>query len=140
MVKPTLEKNNNDRTNPIEDTPMGMYDEDATEMAGKNREENVQEEHEFLVKWQMPKEFTTTAAKKQLTQLLAVLMISFPDVTFIDHKQREWSFMAKDEEDRFCKELEAALHITITGLLSQSAISFFFGRRTWFPIKQQQQL
>ena len=106
MVEPTLEKNNNDRTNPIGDTPMWMDDEDATEMAGKNREENVQEEDEFLVKWQIPKEIsTTTDAKKQLMKLLAVLMMSFPDVTFIDHKQREWSFTAKDEEERFCKEL-----------------------------------
>ena len=108
MVQPTLEKNNNDRTNAIDDVPMWMHDEDATEMAGKNREENDQEEHEFLVKWQMPKEYTTTDAKKQMIKLLAVLMMSFSDVTFIDRKQREWSFTAQDEEERFCKGLEAA--------------------------------
>jgi hypothetical protein len=108
MVQPTLEKNNNDRTNAIDDVPMWMHDEDATEMAGKNREENDQEEHEFLVKWQMPKEYTTTDAKKQMIKLLAVLMMSFSDVTFIDRKQREWSFTAQDEEERFCKELQAA--------------------------------
>jgi hypothetical protein len=108
MLEPNSTKNNNDTTNQIDESSMWMHDEDATEMAGKNREENVQEEHEFLVKWQMPKEYTTIDAKKQMMKLLAILMVNFPDVTFIDHKQREWSFTAKDEEERFCKELEAA--------------------------------
>ena len=87
---------------------MWTCDEDATEMAGTNREENAQVEQEFLVKWQMPKDYTPTDAKKLLMKLLGVLMMSFPDVTFIDCKQREWSFTAKDEEERFSKEFEAA--------------------------------
>ena len=82
--------------------------EDDTEMAGANRERNDQEEREILVKWQMPGNHDTAGAKRQLTQLIAELLMCFPDTTLIDHKKREWIFTADDTEDKFLPEMDKA--------------------------------
>lgn len=108
MAPTTLEDNNSDKTKPNDDDPMWIQGEDETEMAGKNRDKNDQEELEFLVKWQMPNDNDATGTKRLLSQLLAELLMCFPDVTFIDNKHREWSFTATDDEERFRKEFETA--------------------------------
>ena len=56
----------------------------------------------------MPNDNDATGTKRLLSQLLAELLMCFPDVTFIDHKHREWSFTATDDEERFRKEFETA--------------------------------
>ena len=56
----------------------------------------------------MPKDNDMTSAKKLIIHLIAELMMSFSDVTLIDKKQREWSYNAPDEEEKFCKELAEA--------------------------------
>ena len=88
--------------------PHGCKEKMPQKWQGKNRERNDREEHEFLVKWQMPSEYDSTGAKKLAIHLLAELLMCFPDVTFIDRKQREWSFTASDEEESFLKEIETA--------------------------------
>ena len=108
MAPTTLDKNNNDAANLTDDDPMWMQGEDETEMAGKKSEKNDQEELEFLVKWQMPSDYDASGAKKLMTHLLVELLMCFPDVSFIDQKQREWNFTARDDEDRFRKEFESS--------------------------------
>lgn len=83
-----------------------FYDgDDKTEPAGSNRERNEAVESEINVKWQMPGHHDVTSAKKMLQELLADLMVYFPnDVALIDNKKREWSFSEKDDAEKFMKE------------------------------------
>ena len=88
-------------TSPVE--PM----DDITEQAGPNRGRNGGPEAELLVKWQIPGNVDLGNAKRQLHQLLATLMVAFPDqISIIDRKQQEWSYQEKVDEDVFRKEIE----------------------------------
>jgi hypothetical protein len=83
-------------------------EEDDTEMAGTIRGKTNQQEEDFLVKWQLPGNLDAVTAKRQITTLLGELMSSFNDVTFIDHKKREWRFNEKDDYEKFLKEVNKA--------------------------------
>lgn len=109
MASKTSDKNNTDGNHPLTTPPIEMYDDDATELAGKNPNQNAPVEREFHVKWQMPGNQDLSAAKKQLHQLLSQLLVSFPScITMIDGKQREWIYDEADNSERFEKELETA--------------------------------
>ena len=91
-------------------------------------------------------------AKRQIATLLGELMSSFNDVSFIDHKKREWSFNQNDEYEAFLKEVNNAtiqVHpmknqqqkiirwVTITKVRAASRISDwknndFFSTRNYF--------
>ena len=82
--------------------------DDMTEQAGSNRERNDAPEEEKLVKWQLPGNLDIAAAKRQLSRLLATLLIAFPDrITIIDRKQQEWAYQETMEEETFTKTAEA---------------------------------
>lgn len=82
--------------------------DDITEQAGSNRKKIEAEEREMLVKWQLPGTNDSTTTKRQLTNLLANLMIAFPNnVTVIDKKQREWNYQETTNEVAFIKECES---------------------------------
>ena len=81
--------------------------DDITEQAGPNRGRNGGPEAEILVKWQIPGNVDISNAKRQLHQLLATLMIAFPDqISIIDRKQQEWSYQETVDEDVFRKDVE----------------------------------
>ena len=81
--------------------------DDVTEPAGSNREKNEGQEAEFLVKWQIPGNNDAAGAKRKLIQVLATLMVSFPDkITIIDRKKQEWVYQEAIEEDQFKKQVE----------------------------------
>ena len=81
--------------------------DDATEQAGSNRERNDGQEEEILVKWQMPGHTDLAAAKRQLNQLLATLLMAYPEkITIIDRKQQEWSYTESLAEEQFIKTIE----------------------------------
>ena len=81
--------------------------DDATEQAGSNRERNDGQEEEILVKWQMPGNTDLSAAKRQLIQLLATLMMAYPErITIIDRKQQEWLYTESVTEEQFTKTVE----------------------------------
>ena len=81
--------------------------DDATEQAGSNREKNDGQEVEILVKWQIPGNHDASAAKRKLTQVLATLMVSFPNsVVIIDRKKREWVYQEVVDEELFKQQLD----------------------------------
>ena len=81
--------------------------DDETEQAGSNRERNDGQEEEILVKWQMPGNKDLTAAKRQLIQLIATLMMAYPErITVIDRKQQEWTYSETIAEEQFVKSVE----------------------------------
>ena len=78
---------------------LEMLVDDATEQAGSNREKNDGQEVEILVKWQIPGNHDASAAKRKLTQVIATLLVSFPDsVTIIDRKKQEWVYQEVVDE------------------------------------------
>ena len=79
------------------------------DIAGKNRNRNSEVEREFHVKWQLKGGGDLVIKKKQLLQLLAIVLVEFPSqVTLVDRKQREWTFQESDDEEKFHKEFEKA--------------------------------
>ena len=84
-----------------------MNDDESTEAAGSNRGKIDAEEQEINVKWQMPGDHDVISAKRLLLQLIINLLVYHPgEVTFIDSKQREWTFQETDDEDQFLRESE----------------------------------
>ena len=82
--------------------------DDATEQAGSNRERNDGQEEEILVKWQMPGNTDLGAAKRQLIQTLATLMMAYPErMTIIDRKQQEWFYTESLAEEQFLKTAQS---------------------------------
>ena len=106
MAQPTSKEKNSNMSNPYGGIGKWGHEEEDTAMAGQNREKMQREEQEILVKWQLPGNHDSVSAKKLLTRLIAELLMCFPDVTFVDHKHREWSFTAADTEEKFQKEIE----------------------------------
>ncbi len=100
MASDTLKRNNaNGRLTPAAERLAELMDDD-TEVAGSNPERNDGQEEEILVKWQMPGKLDLVAAKRQLNQLLATLMIAYPGrITIIDRKQQEWSYVETTPEE-----------------------------------------
>lgn len=83
--------------------------DDVTEPAGKNRNRIGGIEEEINVKWQLKGTSDMVTAKKKIHQLLATLLIAFPEqVTLIDKNQREWIYQEAHDADSFEKELEKA--------------------------------
>ena len=81
--------------------------DDDTEHAGSNRERNDGPDEEILVKWQMPGITDINAAKRQLNQLVATLMMSFPGrIVIIDRKKQEWCYTESCAEEQFLKSTE----------------------------------
>lgn len=81
--------------------------DDATEQAGSNRDSNEGQEAEILVKWQIPGNLDTSAAKRKLAQVLATLMVAFPGrVTIIDRRQQEWTYHEAENEEQFTRQAE----------------------------------
>ena len=69
-----------------------MMSDEATEPAGANRNQIPHQEEEILVKWQMAGNLDIASAKRQLTQVMATLLMAFPEqITLIDRKHREWT-------------------------------------------------
>ena len=66
------------------------------------------------MKWQMPGNHDAVSAKRQLQHLLANLLIYNPgDATLIDNKQREWSFLESQDEEKFmveCEQMSVQVH------------------------------
>jgi hypothetical protein len=114
MASRTLRTNNGD-TDPEEPTLMeATSDDDITEAAGSNRGKNDAVEVEKNVKWQMPGNHDAVSMKRQLQHLLANLLIYNPgDATLIDNKQREWSFLETQDEEKFmaeCEQMSVQVH------------------------------
>ena len=80
------------------------------DQTGKNDAVEVEKN----VKWQMPGNHDAVSAKRQLQHLLANLLIYNPgDATLIDNKQREWSFLESQDEEKFmveCKQMSVQVH------------------------------
>ena len=90
MAPTTLGTNNDDESDPFEIRRNWSSEEESTAMAGSNRNKNEQEESEIMVKWQMPGNLDSAAAKKQLNQLLAELLLCYPEqITYVDANSRE---------------------------------------------------
>jgi hypothetical protein len=107
MMSGTLEQNNKDRNITLDNQAMNNNEDEFTEVAGANRRTKDRELREIHVKWQMPGNQDVVAAKKQLIQLLASLLVNHPDdIIIIDKKQREWSYHEDQEEEKFLKEFE----------------------------------
>jgi len=81
--------------------------EDDTEMAGTNQRTYEHDEHNFLVKWQLPGQSDMSKAKQQFIKILVELLATFHDVTFIDHKSREWKIEDTTDEEKFLHEISA---------------------------------
>ena len=62
----------------------------------------------------MPGNHDAVSAKRQLQHLLANLLIYNPgDATLIDNKQREWSFLETQDEEKFmaeCEQMSVQVH------------------------------
>ena len=107
MVSDTLERYKDSAGPNPDSTPTHELMDDVTEQAGSNRERNDGQEEEILVKWQMPGNFHIAAAKRQLIQLLATLMMAHPErITIIDRKQQEWFYSESMVEEQFIKIVE----------------------------------
>lgn len=107
MMLATLDADTTDETRRLLMNTTATDEDEITEPAGSNRSRNDAEEREIRVKWQMPGNNDQTTTKKQLQHLLANLLIVFPNrITFIDRKQREWSYNETHESEKFEKEME----------------------------------
>ena len=109
MAFQTLEANNNDDEQPFTIRTTLESDDESTEMAGANRKKKDEEEKEKLVKWQIPGHYDNAGAKKALLHMIAALLVNHPqDVTFIDRKQREWTYDEAYDEAQFLQEFDKA--------------------------------
>ena len=107
MASRTLRDNDDDDKDLFQIRTTLAHDDDTTEMASSNRKKKEEKEREIKVKWQMPGNLDSSGAKKQLIKLILELLMAYPDtVTFVDMKQREWSFQESDDEGKFGKEFE----------------------------------
>ena len=109
MASRLLDNNNDDAEPPFEIRTNLEIDDDSTEMAGANRKKNEVVEEEKMVKWQIPGHPSLSSAKKKLITILASLLINHPNqITFIDRKQRAWSYDEGKDEEKFLKEIDKA--------------------------------
>ena len=109
MASTTSVPNNTNESDSFAIRTNWNSDEESTAMAGRNREKNEAEEREIMVKWQMPGNHDSAGAKRQLNQILAELLMCYPEqITLVDNNNREWSFNENDTDERFTKEFETA--------------------------------
>lgn len=109
MASRTFDQNKSDADSSFKIRTTLADNDDETEMAGANRKTNREEEQEKMIKWQIPGHHSNADAKKVMLNLLASLLINHPnEITFIDRKQRAWSYDEADDESGFLKEFDTA--------------------------------
>ena len=107
MASTTFPTNNDDDSDPFVIRRTWSSEDDNTATAGSNRSPNKPEQHEILVKWQMPGNLVLVDAKKQLVALIKELLLCFPDeVTWIDHNSREWVFTEGNDEEKLATDMD----------------------------------